>query len=186
MADSKCRWVWLVAMLTALVATPVVGSEGAHEPPDLARGARLYSENCGRCHNARGPAEFSDVHWPIIVTHMRVISGLPGDQARAIEAFLRASNNPPRRQLARAKVEQAQLSGAELLERYGCRGCHRIGGSGGTIGPDLAGLFDRRQADWIHAQIQTPREHNTKTLMPQYGLSDAETAAMIEAIRSAQ
>ena len=186
MLGSKRLAIWMTAALVTLVAGPAAAGEEGEELPDLARGARLYSENCGRCHNARGPAEFSDAHWPIIVTHMRVIAGLPGEQARAIEVFLRASNNPPRRQLVAAKVEQVELSGEELLQEYGCRGCHRIGGSGGTIAPDLARLFDRRSMEWIRVQIQTPRKHNEKTLMPLYGLSDAETAAIIEALRSAR
>ncbi len=177
-------------LVVVLAATSAAANEAEKAPPDLARGARLYSDNCGRCHNARGPAEYSDAHWPLIVTHMRVIAGLPGEQARTIEAFLRASNNPPPppRRLGRlaAVVPAAGLSGSELIERYGCRGCHVIGDAGGSIGPSLRGLFERRQADWIRVQIQTPREHNAKTLMPLYGLSDAETSAILEALRAAR
>lgn len=184
MLDSKRLAACLTAMLTTLAAGPAIADDGNSPPLDRARGARLYSENCGRCHNARGPVEYSDAHWPIVITHMRVIAGLPGEQARAIEAFLRASNNPPRPKIAAAKREPATVSGEELLEQYGCRGCHRIGGAGGTIGPDLAGLFDRRSMEWIGVQIQNPVQHNRKTLMPVYGLTDAETAAIVEALRT--
>ena len=112
---------------------------------------------------------------------MRVIGGLPGDQARAIEAFLLASNNPPTRAMP-TRIPPAQ-SGIELIQRYGCRGCHRIGGDGGTIGPSLEELFQRRDEDWVRDQIQRPRAHNPKTVMPELGISDAEAGAIVEALR---
>ncbi len=68
------------------------------EPPagDFARGAKVYSDNCARCHNARPPFEHRDREWSMVMTHMRIIAGLPGDQARDVEAFLRRANDPPR------------------------------------------------------------------------------------------
>ena len=83
---------------------------------------------------------------------MRVIAGLPGDQARAVEAFLRASNNPPAR-VVRTRAPSG-LSGKELIQRFGCRGCHRISGQGGTIGPSLAGIFDRRKGRVITQTVR--------------------------------
>jgi len=170
-----CVGLLMVVPFAALATEPV------EEIPNFARGASLYSANCGRCHNARGPGEYSDGSWPIIVTHMRVIAGLPGDQAREIEAFLRASNNPPKRVVAR-KVPPATLSGEQLLQQYGCRGCHIIEGVGGTIGPSLDGLFERRNEAWVHAQIQRPKENNPKTLMPEFGLTDAEVSLIISVL----
>lgn len=171
--------ICVLGFAVAAIADQVVEKA---EVPDFARGARLYSENCGRCHNARGPSEFSDAHWPMIVTHMRVIAGLPGEQARSIEAFLRASNNPPR-PIGSNSGGPTSLSGDELIQAYGCRGCHRIEGEGGSIGPDLSGLFDRRQEDWVRGQIQSPNKRNPKTIMPIYGISDSEVTAIIETLR---
>ena len=74
-------------------------------------------------------------------------------------------------------------SGEELIKAYGCQGCHRVGGVGGSIGPDLKGVFDRQPEEWIRTQIQTPKEHNPKTVMPQFGLSDSEVAAIVETLR---
>ena len=162
----------------SLFAIPAL-AEG--EPQNYARGASLYSSNCDRCHNARGPGEYSDRAWPLIITHMRVIAGLPGDQARAIEAFLRASNNPPAR-VAKAHAP-TQQSGEELIQRFGCRGCHEISGQGGTIGPSLAGVFDRHEEDWVRDQIVRPRTHNPRTVMPQLGIGDVDARAIVEALR---
>lgn len=174
--------LWLVLLMTIPFATVV--AEAADEGPDFARGASLYSANCGRCHNARGPGEYSDGTWPMIVTHMRVIAGLPGDQAREIEAFLRATNNPPVRVAARKPSSTTALSGDQLLQQYGCRGCHLIEGNGGTIGPSLDGLFERREEDWVRIQIQRPKQHNPKTIMPEFGLTDAEVTRIISALEA--
>ena len=164
-----------------LISSP---AGAADELPDISRGARLYSENCGRCHNPRGPGEFSDAHWPLIITHMRVIAGLPGEHARAIQEFLIASNNPSPRRLA--AVRTTTLSGGELIQRSGCRGCHVIGGSGGTIGPKLDDVFERRSQDWIRSQIQNPREQNPKSVMPELGLTNSEVTAIIGTLRQMQ
>ncbi len=174
--------LWVVL----LVAVPfaALAEEPAHETTNFARGARLYSANCGRCHNPRGASEFSDGYWPLIVTHMRVIAGLPGDQAREIEAFLRASNNPPVRVVAK-RMPSKHMSGDELIAQYGCRACHKIEGDGGAVGPSLDGLFERRDEDWVRVQIKQPRTHNPKTVMPDMGLGDSEATAIIEVLRRA-
>ena len=172
-------------VLGVILAACIAPSGSAQDAvPDLARGASLYSANCGRCHNARGPAEFSDHSWPLIMTHMRVIAGLPGDQARSIEAFLVASNNPPARRIHAAMPGRA--SGPELMDQYGCRGCHRIGTQGGTIGPSLNDVFERRSEAWLKNQVQNPREHNPRSAMPDFGLSDEQVGAIVDALRRAE
>lgn len=175
-------------LLIAAFLPGALPARAAEEAPDFARGARLYSANCGRCHNPRGPSEYSDAEWPLIVTHMRVTAGLPGAQARAIQAFLVASNNPPLPPVpaAPAPGPAPAASGEDLIAQFGCRGCHEIGGQGGAVGPSLDGILQRRDEAWIRAQIQRPREHNPKTVMPQLNLSDQQVAAIIEALRRAK
>lgn len=177
MRDYKILW------LVVLAAVPFasLAAEPGDETTNFARGASLYSANCGRCHNARGPGEYSDGTWPMVVTHMRVIAGLPGDQAREIEAFLRASNNPPVRGAAR-RAPSKKLSGEQLLQQYGCRGCHKIAGNGGTIGPSLEGVFERRDEAWVRTQIKQPRANNPKTVMPDMGLTDAEVSRIMSVL----
>ncbi len=139
---------WIFSSLLVALTLAVVGVHAADDPPDPARGAKLYSANCGRCHNLRAATELGDLEWAIVVTHMRVTAGLPGDQARDIEAFLQASNNPVR--LALPPVAAGpDASGDELIDRYACRGCHVIHGQGGTAGPALDDLFERRDETWI-------------------------------------
>lgn len=62
------------------------------EPSLIARGAQLYSYNCGRCHNMRPSSERSDGEWTVIVSHMRARGNLTRTEAEALAAFLQATN----------------------------------------------------------------------------------------------
>lgn len=55
-------------------------------------GARLWAENCGRCHLIRSPQERSDREWEIIVQHMRTRAYLTGKESRKILEFLKSAN----------------------------------------------------------------------------------------------
>lgn len=58
----------------------------------VANGARYWAAQCHRCHNLRDPKEFTDEIWDVSVNHMRIRANIPANQARAIKAFLKASN----------------------------------------------------------------------------------------------
>lgn len=55
-------------------------------------GATIWAQNCGRCHNSRSPAEYSDGQWDVILMHMRIQANLTGEQQRKVAEFLKASN----------------------------------------------------------------------------------------------
>ncbi len=80
----------------SLAGVPAAGlaqqATGAPDPLLVAKGAKLWADNCGRCHNIRPASEFTDEGWHSVVNHMRVRANLPGDQAEAIKAFLQSSN----------------------------------------------------------------------------------------------
>ncbi len=78
------------------------------------------------------------------------------------------------------------LSGPQLIDQYGCRGCHVVGGTGGMIGPDLDTLFERREEAWIRAQIADPRRYKPDTVMPGFGLTGEQIDAIIEVLRKSQ
>jgi hypothetical protein len=61
--------------------------------PESSKGsAQLWSENCGRCHNIRTPASYSDAEWQVSMHHMRVRGYLTGEEHRRILEYLQASN----------------------------------------------------------------------------------------------
>lgn len=64
----------------------------AVEPSLVAKGAQLYSYNCGRCHNMRPSSERDDGEWSVIVAHMRARGNLTRGEAEALLAFLQATN----------------------------------------------------------------------------------------------
>ena len=169
-----------------LTASMVAGVWAKEREPDPALGAKLYSANCGRCHNYRPAIELGDREWSIVIAHMRVVAGLPGDHARHIEAFLRLGNNPARPTPPDVAAGSPPLSGKDLMQRYACQGCHVVGGVGGAAGPNLDTVFRRRDEMWIRVQIRNPRQHNSDTLMPHFGLRDAEVSAILAVLRQNQ
>lgn len=84
--------------------------------------------------------------------------------------------------------------GAELYQAKGCVACHTIGG-GRLVGPDLAGVTERREPGWIAAQILEPdsmirNDPTTRELFAEYmtpmsdqGLTVEETRAVLEFLR---
>lgn len=54
----------------------------------LLRGASLWPNYCGNCHNARGPSDRSPVDWDLIMMHMRARANLPPDVGEAIREYL--------------------------------------------------------------------------------------------------
>ncbi len=96
------RWYWMlvpavICGLTVGTRTPPVYAEG-HQSESAAQddseeaGSRLWSQNCGMCHNKRSPEKYSDAQWDVIVHHMRTRANLTGEEQRKIVAFLKSAN----------------------------------------------------------------------------------------------
>jgi mono/diheme cytochrome c family protein len=92
--------------------------------------------------------------------------------------------------IAAPGTARAQAGGQEAFAGK-CAACHTIGG-GPKVGPDLQGVTQRRELDWLKVQIQNPNLHHAQndpiTLelrktyparMPNLGLSEAEVDALI-------
>ena len=98
--------------------------------------------------------------------------------------------SPVNQQLDQALADR----GRDLFQTRGCIGCHTIGG-GRLTGPDLHGVTDRRDAEWIIAMITTPdsmlREDSTaRRLFAEYvtpmismGLDRDQATAIREYLR---
>jgi len=79
--------------------------------------------------------------------------------------------------------------GADLFAERGCTACHTLG-SGPLVGPDLSGIADRRERDWIVAMISRPdsmleRDPVARRVgseyaarMPRLGIEPAEAVAL--------
>lgn len=62
--------------------------------------------------------------------------------------------------------------GRTLFETQNCLACHRLRGKGGNVAPDLWGVANRRDPEWIFRHFKSPQEVSPGTLMPRFGLSD--------------
>ncbi len=82
----------VLAVLSLAVRGAVAEEASGPDPQQFARGAKAWAVQCNRCHNLRKPKELQDIEWTVVVTHMRRVGNLPGDLARDIEIFLKASN----------------------------------------------------------------------------------------------
>ncbi len=91
--------------------------------------------------------------------------------------------HPPRVWLNwRKQVEPTAEVGAALVDHYGCRRCHRIGGQGGLVGPNLRDIT-RRVSDpaqvTLRLWLRDPRAIKSSTPMPNFHLSDSEIEAIL-------
>jgi len=56
----------------------------------ILKGAKLWPIYCNQCHNARTPGEKAPYEWDQEIMHMRTLSGMPADDARALVEYLKA------------------------------------------------------------------------------------------------
>ncbi len=76
------------------------------------------------------------------------------------------NNWPPNPMVAVAAT--GAKPGEAVYKAQGCSACHRIGGVGGTIGPDLTVVGIRRDKAWIMQQLIDPKFHDPKSIMPSF------------------
>lgn len=86
-------------------------------------------------------------------------------------------------------VPQKALSAPEgavkLLNAMGCRGCHRLGGFGGTLGPSLDKVGTRLEADQLRQKLIEPQALRPGTKMPSYShLKEADLEVLVKFLRN--
>ena len=74
--------------------------------------------------------------------------------------------------------------GAKLFKDKGCNFCHSIGGSGGTVGPRLDRVGNRRDRGWLLRWLKDPPAMKPGTLMPIPVVTDEERNDLIEFLLS--
>lgn len=75
-------------------------------------------------------------------------------------------------------TRQIRIGRRFFEEKYACKACHRIGGSGGVIGPELDRVGFRLQPAWIYRWIKNPQRIKPHSKMPNFGLSDRDALAL--------
>lgn len=72
----------------------------------------------------------------------------------------------------------AVAQGKKFVVTDGCAGCHKLGGKGGTTGPDLSHVGSKATAAEIAAKIKNPKAKNPNSIMPASKRPDNQIAAM--------
>lgn len=91
--------------------------------------------------------------------------------------------------------QTAAEKGKQLFQQKTCAACHTIGG-GKLAGPDLAGVTERREEEWLKKWLKSPdtmvmSDPIAKEMlgvymvpMPNLGLTDEEINALLEYLKS--
>jgi mono/diheme cytochrome c family protein len=81
-----------------------------------------------------------------------------------------AADNPAAPELAR---------GQQVFEDSGCRGCHKLNGVGGVIGPELDKVGARRSPEWLKKHFLAPASVTPGSAMPPQKFSETNLEAII-------
>lgn len=145
--------------------------------PKIAQGERIYQDmNCAYCHKIKGRggvvgpeldkvAGNESVEW--LEKHFRdPRSVTPGsampqlnlldDEVVALTAYMKSLAGEP-------FTKEAPKIFAE-----NCAVCHKIGGQGGDVGPDLSLIGSARDKGFIKRYISDPTASNPATVMPSF------------------
>jgi nitric oxide reductase subunit C len=98
------------------------------------------------------------------------------------------TNQWPPKPVGEAKPKEGALEekpqtllGKNVYNQYRCDLCHKIGGEGGTIGPDLTHIGSNKESPWLAKQIRNPKLHNPNTQMPPFPqISEGEIQALVD------
>jgi mono/diheme cytochrome c family protein len=124
---------------------------------------------CTICHRGQGRATTSAAahgnvpHWDEPMLPLRYIQASCGQCHQA-------SDNPAAPELAR---------GQKVFEDSGCRGCHKLGGVGGVLGPELDKVGARRSPDWLREHFLAPASVTPGSAMPPQKFAEADLQAII-------
>lgn len=87
---------FIVSSLVLFITIASLISIGSCAPSQKVQdktGIQLWGENCGRCHNAPGPGEFSAANWEIVGRHMRVRTNITETEEKKIIEYLKTTAN---------------------------------------------------------------------------------------------
>ena len=188
------------AMLLALSLPAMVLAGHFPEPGDPVAGAKVWAENCSRCHNARNPADLRDDQWVSTAFHMRIRAGLTGQQTRDVLTFMQDSNVPISVEplvfeggpASKAAASASSLNGSDVYTQT-CVACHGNNGKGTVPGaPDFTRedgpLSQSDETLFKHIKLGFKSSGSPMAMPPKGGnmnLNDSEINAVVEYLREA-
>jgi mono/diheme cytochrome c family protein len=180
--------------------------ENVPNAPKLARGQALFEEvGCIGCHKLHGRGgvvgpELDKIgalrgpDW--LIKHFKSPASVsPGSAMPAIhvsdadlEALTLYVLSFTGEELSAYYVSMTTIPGPQagrnLFETKGCLGCHSVGGKGGTVGPALDKVGERRKPEWIMEHFRNPQSVSPGSVMPQFDLTEQQVRALTEFLLS--
>jgi mono/diheme cytochrome c family protein len=170
----------LLPLITLTLSAFSVQAQHASDPSLVAKGAKAYSENCARCHNARPAEEYTKREWSVVMPHMRAKAHMTGKETLAVEAFLASTLTADVRNTAgHENADAPKKTGAELVAQFGCQGCHQIKGEGGKLGPALDDVISNKGEAFVLKKLANPKFDNAASAMPKYPMTQDDMKAII-------
>jgi mono/diheme cytochrome c family protein len=123
---------------------------------------------CTVCHRGQGRATTTAAahgfveHWDEPMLPLQYIEASCGKCHQA-------ADNPAAPRLAR---------GQQIFDDNGCRGCHKLGGIGGVLGPELDKVGSRRTPEWLKKHFLSPASVTPGSGMPAQKLSEPDLEAI--------
>lgn len=161
----------------------------------ISLGAELFSRTCQRCHSPRGPGEYADREWVVIMQHMQTRANLTREQTALVRDFLLASNGPamapgserPEVQAERSTFLPSSVT-SSMVQRGrkiyrgagGCAACHGENLRRGPVAPSLRDDRWRNGDGSLASILNTIRNGVQGTAMAAYpgGISDDDAKAV--------
>jgi len=85
---------------------------------------------------------------------------------------------------APAVTSPSVLAGRIVFDKNGCSACHSIHGKGGTIGPDLTHVGNKRNRDWLIRHFKDPQAVSPGSIMPKILLPEKELNELTDYMQS--
>ena len=119
---------------------------------------------------------------------------LHGTKVEKVDWANLKKERPKSAPIPKPMVTASPSEAAELAERgkrlyfnkYGCQACHKIGTSGGEVGPPLDRAGFRLNAAWVYRWIKYPQYMKPETKMPNLGISDDDAKAIMFFLKTQQ
>jgi putative heme-binding domain-containing protein len=160
-----------VCVLFFLLASGALLAQHEYSATDIENGARQYTNNCVYCHGPEGDQipGINLLHGKFRRTlsdddiARTIREGIPGTgmpaqnmnegTARTIVAYLRSTASAPPSTIAGGDAARGK---AVFEGKGGCTACHRAGGAGSRLGPDLSDIGALHRASDLQSSLIDP------------------------------
>lgn len=82
------------------------------------------------------------------------------------------------------KTPTERLQQNPVVLARSCTSCHTIGNTGGTVGPVLDQVANRRTEEWLRTWLRNPQAVKPGTRMPNFEFTDGEIDTLLRDLRS--